>query len=233
MLLSTGFTMQNRNLVYNNIYRRLERMNPMEGSAGTARYMSIATDLATRIARGEYKEKQKLLGRSSLAGRYNVSPETIRRALSLLQDKDIVEVIAGKGVLVTSKEAAEAYLTQISQHQALQEIQQRLSSLIEERNRLDAEISQMMDELLNYTFKFFTRMQKIQEYKIPAGSRLAGKTLENSEFRGKTGATVLAVEKNGETIFSPSPHTEISAGDVLVIIGPPEAKNLVAKLISG
>jgi len=203
----------------------------MDTSLVAARYMSIATDLATRIARGEYKEQQKLLGRSSLAGRYNVSPETIRRALSLLQDKGIVKVIAGIGVLVTSREAAEAYLAQVSQHQALQEIQQRLSNLIAERNRLDAEIGNMMDELLNYTFKFFTRMQKIQEYKITAGSWLVGRTLENSEFRGKTGATVLAVEKSGETIFSPPPKTEIGEGDVLVIIGPPEAKSLVENFI--
>jgi K+/H+ antiporter YhaU regulatory subunit KhtT len=195
--------------------------------------MSIATDLATRIARGEFKEQQKLLGRSSLAGRYNVSPETIRRALSLLQEKGILDVIPGTGVLVTSKEAAEVYLTQVSQHQALQEIQQRLSNLIEERNRLDTEIGKMMEELLNYTFKFFTRMQKIQEYKIPVDSGIVGKTLENSEFRGKTGATVLAVEKNGETIYSPPPHTELNAGDVLVIIGPPDTKNLIAKLIQG
>lgn len=53
----------------------------------SAKYIKIAVDIATCIARGEYREGQKILGRSSLAGRYNVSPETIRRALAVLEEK--------------------------------------------------------------------------------------------------------------------------------------------------
>lgn len=203
----------------------------MEAPATSARYIAIAVDVAARIAREEYREGQKILGRSSLAGRYNVSPETIRRALSLLEEMGIVHVLPGVGVVIKSKLAAESYLTQVGQHQALQEIQDRLSALLREKNKLDAQIAQLMDELLNYTFKMATRLQKIYEVKIPSTSPLAGKTLADSEFRAKTGATVLAVERQGETTYSPPAHMEIRSGDLLVVIGPQEEKDQVYALV--
>ena len=64
------------------------------------RYEQIAVDLATKIAQNEYKVGTKLYGRSTLAGQYNVSPETIRRAVALLQSIGIVEVVAGRGIMV-------------------------------------------------------------------------------------------------------------------------------------
>ena len=44
-------------------------------------YQKIALDLANKIYNGEVKEGSTLYGRSILAGKYNVSPETIRRAI--------------------------------------------------------------------------------------------------------------------------------------------------------
>ncbi|WP_066635776.1 TrkA C-terminal domain-containing protein [Desulfolucanica intricata] len=196
-----------------------------------ARYVTIAMDIATRIVRGEYREGQKLFGRSTLAGKYNVSPETIRRALTLLEDKGIVEVTPGIGVIINSHTAAQNYLAEYGQRQVLRDIQEKLSHYLEERNKLDKEISRLMDELLSYTFKMSTHLQKIEEIKVPTGSPIAGKTLVDSEFRAKTGATILAIYKNGKEIFSPPAHTKIETGDVLIIAGPPEVHNQVHELI--
>ena len=55
-------------------------------------YVKIAVDMAGRIYKGEFDEQEKLRGRSTLAGEYNVSPETIRRAMRLLEDMEVVTV---------------------------------------------------------------------------------------------------------------------------------------------
>jgi K+/H+ antiporter YhaU regulatory subunit KhtT len=196
-----------------------------------ARYVNIAIDIATRIVRGEYREGQKVFGRSTLAGKYNVSPETIRRALTLLQDTGIVNVSPGIGVVVKSKKAAEAFLTQSGQRQVLRDVQERLHCLLRERDRLNWEIEKLMNELLDYTFKMAGRFQKIEEVKVTTFSPLIGKSLVEAEFRGKTGATVLAIYRDGEEIVSPQADTMIEAGDVLIMVVHPEMKDQLHQLV--
>ena len=55
-------------------------------------YMRIALDIANRIASGEIAERQRISGRYLLSSQYHVSPETVRKALSLLRDMDVVQV---------------------------------------------------------------------------------------------------------------------------------------------
>ncbi len=188
-----------------------------------ARYINIAVDIATRIARGEYREGQRIFGRSSLAGRYNVSPETIRRALAILEERGIVELHPGIGVTVQSKPNAEGYLAEYGQRQILSDIQQRLHQYLDERSRLDNEIVRLTDELLDYTFKMATRLQRIQELRVEANSPMVGKSLGEVQFRSRTGGTVLAVQRHTKEIVAPEAGTIIQAGDVLTVIAPPEA----------
>lgn len=188
-----------------------------------ARYINIAVDIATRIARGEYREGQRIFGRSSLAGRYSVSPETIRRALAILEERGIVELHPGIGVTVQSKPNAENYLAEYGQRQILSDIQRRLNQYLDERSRLDNEIVRLTDELLDYTFKMATRLQRIQELRVEPDSPLAGKSLEDVQFRARTGGTVLALQRHAKEIVVPEAHTIIQAGDVLTVIAPPEA----------
>ena len=70
------------------------------------RYIKIAVDVAMRIRKGELPEGLKLRGRSILASEYNVSPETIRKSMKLLDDTGVVEVNKGSGVIVKSKDKA-------------------------------------------------------------------------------------------------------------------------------
>ncbi len=58
----------------------------------TPKYIKIAIDIAQRIYNNEFKVGEKIRGRSTLSSKYNVSPETIRRAVSLLKDMQVVEV---------------------------------------------------------------------------------------------------------------------------------------------
>lgn len=201
------------------------------GSSVMARYVNIAMDIATRIVRGEYRVGQKIFGRSTLAGKYNVSPETIRRALTLLQDTGIVQVSPGVGVVVKSQKAAEAFLAECGQKQVLRDVQEKLHQLLRERDRINNEIEKLMNELLEYTFKMAGRLQRIEEIKVLNYSPLVGKSLAEAEFRGKTGATVLAIYRNGEEIVSPRAETVIQAGDILIMVAPPEVREQVHLLV--
>ena len=126
-----------------------------------ARYITIAMDLAERISNGDYKEGQKISGRSTLAGLYNVSPETVRRALSLLQEAGVVMVVPGKGVLVNSLDAAREYLAESGQYKIIKEMQAHLSSLIQERNKLNSAIERLTEELLEYVLSLLSAKHKI------------------------------------------------------------------------
>ncbi|HHW44092.1 GntR family transcriptional regulator [Desulfofundulus thermobenzoicus] len=203
------------------------------GSHPLSRYATIAIDIATRIARGEYREGQKIFGRSTLAGKYNVSPETIRRALTLLQDTDIVQVSPGVGVVVKSQRAAETFLAECGQRQVLRDMQERLHRLLRERDRINAEIEKLMNELLDYTFKMAGNLQRIEEIRILPTSPLVGKSLAEAEFRARTGSTVLSIYRGGEEILSPQADTVIHAGDILIVLAPPELREQVYNLVGG
>lgn len=126
-----------------------------------ARYITIAMDMAERVINGDYKEGQKISGRSTLAGLYNVSPETIRRALCLLQEAGVVKVVPGIGVLMNSVEAARGYLAESSQYKVIKEMQERLTKLVLERNKLNADIEHLTSELLEYVLSVLSSKHKI------------------------------------------------------------------------
>jgi len=188
-----------------------------------ARYIKIAVDIATCIARGEYREGQKILGRSSLAGRYNVSPETIRRALAVLEERKIVKLQPGVGVIVCSHTAAENYLAEYGQRQILEDVQKKLHYYLQERRKLDQKIAQLTNELLEYTFKMATRYQRIHEFRVEENSPLIGKSLKEAEFRTLTGGTILSINRNGKEIVSPDANTIIEKNDILTVVAPQES----------
>ena len=63
----------------------------------------------------------------------------------------------------------------------------------------------------------------IEEVKVSAGSRVAGKTLEGSRIRQEMGVIVLAIKGEGTRMrFNPSPDEVIHEGDHLIAMGEPE-----------
>ena len=69
-------------------------------------YIRIAYFLASRIAEGDFPIGKRLSGRSKLSSEYQVSPETMRRALQILADMKVVEVKGQSGVYVLSTDNA-------------------------------------------------------------------------------------------------------------------------------
>ncbi len=188
------------------------------GEIHLARYMTIAADIADRIVRGEYQEGQKVFGRSTLAGKYNVSPETIRRALILLQDVGIVQVSPGIGVVVKSLSAARKYVEDFDQRCVLQGIHEQLYNLMKERDRINNEISRLIEELMEHTHQLEARLYKVEEWKVLPESPLVGKSL--AEIRlGDEGRIMAIQRKMHEEIVNPSLDSIIYSGDILTVYG--------------
>lgn len=82
----------------------------MKVHQGGAVYKNIALDVANKIVLGDFKIDEKISGRSTLASMYNVSPETIRRAIALLEEMNVVSSTRGSGIDILSLSAAEKFI---------------------------------------------------------------------------------------------------------------------------
>jgi CPA2 family monovalent cation:H+ antiporter-2 len=67
--------------------------------------------------------------------------------------------------------------------------------------------------------------------RLPADSPATERTLAELNLRGVTGATVLAIVRQGETVLLPSGHERVHAGDVLAVAGTEEALAAARELI--
>jgi TrkA domain protein len=54
---------------------------------------------------------------------------------------------------------------------------------------------------------------------IDADSPLVGRTLRSCDVRGRTGASVVAIQRGEETVANPQPDETLRAGDILVTLG--------------
>ena len=111
-------------------------------------YLRIALDLASKVANGELQEDQKISGRSLLSSRYNVSPETVRKALRLLADMEVVEVKEKSGVVIRSAECAKRFLDSFQNRQEQQRLHTSLQELIHQQAAIGRQMAEVCDKLL-------------------------------------------------------------------------------------
>lgn len=208
-----------------------KQQNGAKGVHEIARYEQIAVDIAGKIARGEYAVGDKLYGRSVLAGQYNVSPETIRRAVALLQSVRIVQSEAGRGIMVIDRQRAVDYIENFHQRQDLIAAQQEFANLLLERQALDTAIAQQIEKILSYTSRLATLLPRVDDIYIPPNSPIVGKSLQQIGFRNKTGATVLAIERGTEEYLSPKSEDAIHMGDILIFVGDEDSRMRVEALV--
>ncbi len=183
-------------------------------------YQQIAIDIASRIAKRNIVVGTKLHGRSTLAGEYNVSPETIRRAIHLLEDMNIVEVSAGSGIMVISEEAAFEFVRKFKDITSTTSLKQDIKKLLSERKKLDESLERQIQALSDYTerFKHSNPLTPI-EYEVKADSKLIGQSIGSCQFWQNTGATIIAIKRERSLILSPGPYADLRSGDILVMIG--------------
>ncbi len=207
-------------------------MQPGDKTSSISRYEHIAVDLAKRIVGGEFPPGTRVSGRSTLAGTYQVSPETIRRAIALLHSRGVLTAEAGKGIAIDSVAQAARFLDEFGAKNRIDELVERIACLRSERQKIDQEIGELLDEILIHNHSVSSTGQNVTELVVPEGSPLAGESLAGAQIRARTGATVIAVTKDGEDIFSPPPELMIEPGDLLIIVGSPESKDNLRNLLT-
>jgi TrkA domain protein len=71
----------------------------------------------------------------------------------------------------------------------------------------------------------------VEWIELPAGSPLVGLTVMTCRIRRATGSTIVAIMRGGGTVAMPHPDEILRAGDVLVVIGRPEAFAIVRRMV--
>lgn len=70
----------------------------------------------------------------------------------------------------------------------------------------------------------------IEWLKVDAGSRLAGRSLQEAAIRQQTGASVIAILRNGRAYPNPQPAEVIQGGDTLMVVGDREQVSRFANM---
>ncbi|WP_033826447.1 TrkA C-terminal domain-containing protein [Bacillus andreraoultii] len=183
-------------------------------------YQRIAIDIANRIYNEQLKVGERIYGRSTLASEYNVSPETIRKAIKILEDVEIVKSTKGSGVVITSRENAYKFIQSFSNMRSLKDLEKQMRDLLYERQQLDSELFDIVEKIIDYTGKLRnTNPLAPIEIEIPKGCVHNGKTIGEVNFWHNTGGTIVAIKRNEQVIVSPGPFATFQEGDILLIIG--------------
>ena len=72
----------------------------------------------------------------------------------------------------------------------------------------------------------------VSSFRLPAGAWSVGRTLQEVDLRASTGATVLAVRRDGGTITSPQAGFALAAGDDIFLLGDDSDVLLARTLLS-
>lgn len=196
-----------------------------------ARYQEIALDIAHSIVMGEYREGDKIHGRSTLAGRYNVSPETIRRSIAILQTMGVVMVNQGIGITVISKSQAEKFMRGFNQKAEIQVYLDDMKQLMDQRREIDLQIDAHLTKIVNYTDRLVSRWMDVEEIEVEQGSAALNKTLSDLRIREQTGLTVVAVVRGGNEQFSPGSSFVLMEGDVLLVVGSDKGREKLQEIL--
>jgi TrkA domain protein len=70
-----------------------------------------------------------------------------------------------------------------------------------------------------------------EQLPIPADSPFAGRPLGDTQARTRTGASIVAILRNGSTHASPGPDFPLEAGDLVVTVGTRDGLDAVARIL--
>ena len=86
----------------------------LKRDAGIPLYQQLADKIKDQIAAGELKENEQLMTEMELSKAYNISRITVRKALELLVDEEILTKRQGIGAFVTGKKLLRSMNTMMS-----------------------------------------------------------------------------------------------------------------------
>ncbi|OPL09611.1 MAG: hypothetical protein AVO33_06260 [delta proteobacterium ML8_F1] len=183
------------------------------------RYARIAMDIAEAIVSEEYSVGTKISGRSNLAGKYQVSPETIRKAIALLKDYEVVSSSPKSGIRILNAKNASDFIRDIASTNDNESLRDDIKELLREKNRLDQKINDHIDRFLEISHRP-KHIASFYPFELPLGKNalLVNQTISESRFWYHTGATILMVKRRGKATLSPGPDFKFKPHDVLVFI---------------
>lgn len=191
----------------------------MENGQDMPKYLRIAVDIAERIATGSIEPGTKLKGRSVLSSEFQVSPETIRRAMAILSDMDVVKVSTGSGIHVLDRDSAIQFISNYRSSKSIQKMRKKLYEKFEDASRIHNEIRRINDELIEYYQYRRGDLIIPVEFAVPTDSSRIGQSIGQCQIWHHTGATIIGIVKKHTIIVSPGPYYEFAADDRLLIVG--------------
>lgn len=199
-----------------------------------SKYSQIALDLSHKIVKGELSIGERVYGRSTLASLYNVSPETIRRALTLLAEAGIVLVSQGSGVTILSKDLAFEFIERNKGKSSLASIKKEVRTLLKEKNEMERRFVDLINNLIEYS----DNLKHISPYNpfeidISKDYTNVGKTIGEVKFWKSTGGTIIAIKRGENFILSPGPNYTLEEGDTIVVVGDLDVYYRVKSFLKG
>lgn len=187
-------------------------------------YQKIALNIAENIINGRYQVGDKLYGRSTLASLYNVSPETIRKAVHILKDMEIVSVEKGSGIEVVSYENAQNFYNLHQETESLNDIKLDIFDWMHRQKKENAEMMKKINAIIDITERNqgsnpFTPFELV----LGANCPLLNKTVAEINFWHLTEATIIGIKRKETTILSPGPYLTFLENDLLYFVGSTES----------
>lgn len=196
------------------------------------RYQQIAIDIATKIVNEEYEIDQKIYGRSSIAGQYGVSPETARRAFSILASLGIVSPEKGSGMVIKSRTNAVEFLNQFAQRKTIETLKTGLVQSIARQKKEMEYLTANLTELIVAT-EHFKSMNPLAPFTIRITSECVhlNKSIQDLQLWQHTGATLVAIKRNDVLLRSPGPYAALFEGDIIYFISQEDSDQKVKEFL--
>jgi len=191
----------------------------MAKERSTPRYIKIAQDVCGKILTGEYPEGTLLKGRSILGASYGVSPETVRKALNILEKEKVVSSKRGVGVFVDSVLHAQEFANKWKAETQIKDKYADLEKLLNEQKDLQAKINAAIDDMKDSFTYQTTEAIKFSQAEVPQNCWLNGKTIGDVYFYNYTEATIVAiVGEDNITRTSVGPDYVLHNGDKIIFV---------------
>ena len=141
----------------------------------------------------------------------------------MLKDIGILDV-KNSGTIVLSVQKAAQFLQQFQNMQSIASIKNDLFIWMKRQIEETADAMEKMQFIIN-TSGYLKKPTPftIYEIVIPPKSAIAGKSISELGFWHKTGATIVAIERETEIILSPGPYSSLLTGDILFFVGDDQA----------
>lgn len=191
----------------------------------SSNYEKIAFDIASRIVSGDLLVGSKISGRTKISSEYNVSSETIRKALKLLESAFVVQIQPHSGVIIKDSHYAMSYINQRKAFLSVESLKDELHVLLKSKKELDEKIESKMGELmiLMDRFSFSDPLHK-SEFVVLPNHDFAHTTIKSLALYQKTQATIIAIKREQELITSPGPDALLLPQDKILVIIPKEKR---------